>query len=333
MVIGNAKGIYTDYNAFNNAPELFLLLIFNVSLLGLVLICFIYYSLKNKSNASIKGKQNQKEPGKKDLSKFSLIKMIFIHPYQTQDQLLYEDPLNNKGKFLNRTVILLVSCIMVIFFLILIFDILSMVNYHIQYYEDKSQSLIDILNSAKLFLLIAGPPLTFVCSVVAIKIYTKLNRSQIKIALANHHLNIDETQINTISITSIIWFIPVLVFSFFLLYFTTANSFKDAIHRLFVGSGSILFVYNEVSLLIREFITNLFIIVMVSIPSLVICLKIFSNGISQCTNRVISRKRISIISLTSYILLVTMFFVLISLLFFGIKLIFSLVGIEGFISA
>lgn len=330
MVLGEAREIYTDYATFINAPELFLLLFLNISLVGLTGILFIYHS-----RYMIPGEEKVKSnnPGLNEISKGTLLKMLFIHPYQVQDYLVSKDPHNENAKFLNRSIYLLISGIMVVFFLIFILDILSMLNYHMQYYEDKSQPLIDILNIAKLFLLTAGPPLTFLCSLLAITIYSKLNRTQIKIALENQRIDLDKKKFNAISIASIVWFIPILVFSFLLLYYTTVSGLKDAIHRIFVGSGSILFIYSELSLLLREFIINLFIITMVSVPSLLICLRIFGYGVFKNTNGAVSPKRASFISLISYILLITMFFLFIAFLFLGVKFVISMVGIEAFVAS
>jgi len=329
MVVGDAGEIYTDYAAFTNSPELFLLLFLNIYLVGLAGLLFLYYSKYQKSSASIESKEDRVEI---DISKGALLKMLFLHPYQLQDHLLSEDPDNKKAKFLSRTIYLIFSGLMVIFFLLIIFDILSMVDYHMQYYEAGSQSLIDILNIAKLFLLTAGPPLTFLCSFMAIGVYSRLNRTQIKISLNNQRNDlVDQKKIGAISTTSIAWFIPILLFSFLLLYFTTSSSFKDTIHNIFVGSGSIVFIYNEVSVLLREFIVNLFIIIMVSIPSLLICLRIFGYGAFKNTDGAVSQTKGSIVALISYILLITIFFLLVSLLFFGVKYVVSSVGIEGFI--
>ncbi len=328
MVTGDAEATYTDHGAWLNAPEHYLLLLLNISLISLAFISFLYFNRKTRNT----GMEQPTHLEVTELSKTTLLKMSFTHPCNVQDYLAEEDPPNNKGRFLNRTVILIFSGLTVAFYLVLILDILSMVNYHLQYYEEGSQSLVDILNIAKIFLLSAGPPLTFLSGLLAISIYSRFNRLQIKIALANHRLEVNKKRINAISTASIMWFIPILVFSFLLLYFTTASSFKGTIHRIFVGSGALIFIYEEVTLLLREFIRNIFIILLASIPSLFICLKTFSHGVAKTTDGAIPRKRAAFISLTSYSLLITMFFVLVSLLFLGVKLVISLVGIETFIS-
>ncbi|MHA1358211.1 MAG: heparinase II/III domain-containing protein [Candidatus Helarchaeota archaeon] len=327
MLVGNAEEIYTDLAVFNSAPELYLLLILNICLVSLAGIMFWYHAKYMKPSVALKSKDEAEH----EISKGILLKMVFIHPYKLQDHLISADPHNKNVKFLNRAVYLIFAGMMVIFYLILVLDIISMVDYHMQYYEDSSQPLIDILNISKLFVLYVGPPLTFLCSFLAISVYSRLNRTQIRMALKNHQIEADTKKINAISATSIGWFIPILFFSFLLLYFTTANSFKDAIHNIFVGSGSTIFVYNQITMLLREFILNSFIIIMVSIPSLLICLKILGYGAFKSSLGSISRRNGSMISLISYFLLITMFFLLIALLFFGVKYVVSLVGVEGFV--
>ncbi|MHA1343987.1 MAG: heparinase II/III domain-containing protein, partial [Promethearchaeota archaeon] len=272
MVIGSAKEIYTDYGSFKNAPELYYIIFINFIFIGLACILFVFISKKGEKTKEIEEITEQKDFKKinnsevRYLSKASLVKNAFLHPQRVQEYIFNNDPYKEDAKFLNRIILMLISGLMVLFFIILMLDIKTMIDYHSQYYEDKYSSIFEILSIIELSIIIIGAILTFLCSIAAIKVYTRLNRFFIYKALENERTSITKRQISSISAISIVWTIPILVFSFFLLYLTTAQSIKEGIHQVFIGLGSITAIYNVLLLIIREMIRNFFIIMIFGIP-------------------------------------------------------------------
>jgi len=156
-----------------------------------------------------------------------------------------------------------------------------------------------------------------------------MNRLLVYKSIEKERLAITKKQINSVSSMSLVWIFPILLFSFFLLYLTTAQTIKNEIHLVFTMYGSPTGIYEAVISLLLEFIRNLFYILILGIPFNILILHIFSHGVYLNSDKKISKKTSWKISLTSLLLLLVIAFTIFLLTYIGIKQLFSLISIEG----
>jgi len=333
MVIGQAEKIYDDLGSFEYFPELYLLLIFNFILIGLA--CILFIQITKTDDSLTENDDDDERAEHEDLfreritSKSSLIKMSFLSPNRTIDYVYYQDRFKDDANFLNKFIKILISGLMALFLLLLLLEMKTMVDYHLQYYEDKASGIFEFLKIAVVVILIVGPILAFLFSFAALKLYNRINRYLVYKALEGERTDLTKKNISFLSSISLIWQLPVLLFSFLLLYNTSAKSFQTAVHIASVGSGSIVSIYAEILFLLKEFIQNIGLILIFEIPFLLITLRLFSHGIHKNTNGRISKKKAWKISLTSIIFLLIIFFLLFITLVIVLKLGISLVSIES----
>jgi hypothetical protein len=332
MVIGQANEIYNDLSAPQYAPEFYFLIILNFVFTGIACILYIQIS-KSKTTSTEK---NEKEKPEKDLSdrslsKLKLIGTAFIHPNQAQDYIYHNDPFKEKAKTVSRFIILLICALMALFYILLILDIKSMLDYHGQYYQYKYQWIYDMLPIIALAFVIIGSILTISFSLFCIWFYKRMNRMLTYQSIKEERISITKKQISSVSSMSLIWIFPTLIFSFFLLYFTTANSIKTEIHLIFTVYGSAIGIYGGIISFLLELIRNFYIILIFGIPFNILMLYIFSHGINLNSDNQISKKTSWKISLTSLLLLLVIAFTLYLLIYIGVKLIFTIISIEAFV--
>jgi len=326
MVIGEANEIYTDPGAPQNAPELYFLFILNFIFIGIASILFIQISRSKIS--SDKAVEKEEDTLERSLSKIKLIGRAFTRPNQAQEFIYNNDPFKEKAKTVNRTVILLILASMVIFYTILVLDIKSMLDYHAVYYESKYQAVFDLLPLIAIIFIIGGSSLTILFSLFSIGVYKKMNRMLIYKSIEKERLAITKKQINSASSVSLVWIFPILLFSFILIYLTTAQTIKNEIHLVFTMYGSPTGIYGAVIALLLEFIRNLFMILIFGIPFNILMLYIFSHGIYLHSDKKVSKKTSWKISLTSLLLLLVIAFTVFILIFIGIKQLFGIISIE-----
>ena len=326
MVIGEANEIYTDSAAPQNAPELYFLFILNFIFIGIASILFLQIS-KSKISSE-KADDKGKDTLERSLSKSRLVRRAFTRPNQTQEFIYHNDPFKVKAKTINRTVILLTLTSMAIFYTLLVLDIKTMLDYHAVYYESKYQAVFDLLPIIAIVFVFGGSILTILFSLFSIGVYKKINRMLVYKSIEKERLAITKKQINSASSISLVWIFPILLFSFILIYLTTAQTIKNEIHLVFTMYGSPTGIYGAVIALLLEFIRNLFLIMIFGIPFNIIMLYIFSHGIYLHSDGKISKRTSWKISLTSLLLLLVIAFTVFILIFIGIKQLFAIISIE-----
>ncbi len=203
-----------------------------------------------------------------------------------------------------------------------------MLDYHAVYYESKYQAVFDLLPLIAIVFVVGGSALTILFSLFLIGVYKRINRTLVYKSIEKERLAITKKQINSASSISLVWILPILLFSFLLLYLTTAQTIKNEIHLVFTMYGSPTGIYGAVISILSEFIRNFFMILILGIPFNILMLYIFSHGIYLHSDKKITKKTSWKISLTSLLLLLVIAFTTFILIYIGIKQIFSLINIE-----
>ncbi|TFG06006.1 MAG: hypothetical protein EU536_00250 [Promethearchaeota archaeon] len=326
MVVGSANSIYNDFGTFENAPEFYYLLVSNFILIGLSGILF-YQVTHSKSVLASPPTGVASNVG--PLSKLSLLKLAIFHPFQVQDYFYENRAYDSDAKFLNKVIALFLSGLLTLIFIIFIFDMKSIIDYQSQYYEANYSWFFEILPLIEASIITAGAFLTFFGSYIVIKLYGRVNRFLIFQALRKERLDLTKAQINSASRISLIWLFPLILLSAVLFAVTTVPSFKEGIHKIFIGLGSFNLIYHEVLSFFGEIIRNFALIFLFGIPSFIATAEIFSYGTHKITGGILTKRNARKIPAISGTLLLSLSFLLFSILYLGIKLVFSLISIEG----
>ncbi|MHA1283153.1 MAG: heparinase II/III domain-containing protein [Promethearchaeota archaeon] len=333
VVVGSAMHIYDDPGSFKNAFEFYALIFLAFILLGVSVILFFLIA-KNRNREVLEDKLNSNEEEdiedrQLNLSKGNLIKLVFIHPKQAQEYVFHEDPYRDNATFMNRVIKLILSGLIVIFFIIAALDTFTVINYHTQYYEYKYKWLIDLIPYLEWGILIIGSILGALFCLLILGIYNRLNTLLAYKALENFRTDLTRKKIKFISISSTIFQIPVLIFAFLLIYFTTGQSFKEGIRLLFTGLGSINEIYMTLLSVLLEFIRNFFIILIFEIPFLILTARTFGYGLELNTYGLIPKSKARNIAIISILIVIVFIIISFSIFYILTKMTFSLISIEA----
>lgn len=323
MVRGKAREIYNDVGSLRYTPQLIALLILSIIFCG---ICFF---LNRSLEEQEKNSTLPEEPiPARNLSKISLIKSVFIKPKTAFSSVLDSDPFKENPKFFIEFMKISICTLSSVLYVCLMLNAKTMIDFHSQYYEDKYQIVFDLVPMLLSIILIGGAILVFFCSLMAINFYNHWNR-KLTYCILKEQTDITQRDIDFVSMTSLAWQLPILILSAVLLYLTTINSLKLAIHGIFTELNSVLDVYQYLVNILLEFMSNILIIMIIDLPLLFLTVYYFKKGIRIRSMGQIDEKKGWKIPIISILLLLVVFFIIMCFLFMGFKVLWSsVVSIE-----
>jgi len=330
MVIGKATEIYNDAGAYIYVPEFYLLLIFNFIML--LMSSGFYYSLfkskneKEKTNSAnfIEHKNNNPQ-----VSKEQLLKDLLFHPFRIQEAISQGEISSSGRLFIKRTIYALLGGSVGLFFVLSCIDVNQTLVYHSQYYEDKYDFIFQLIPYIIFTIFTIGTTMMILLTFYFIRFHAKLN-SSISCKLFRRRLNksLDKNSIKTSSVLSSFWMFPVLIVAEFLIFFTTVQRLKVAIHGLWTELNSINDVYNLLVSVLIELMRNFGIIFLIACPFIFLLFTSFGYGISLNTEEIVNQKEGIQINLIGLFVILVIVFLIFSLFYVIFKAFFSFISIE-----
>jgi hypothetical protein len=330
MVMGEATEIYNDAGAFIYVPEFYLLLIFNFIML--LMGSGFYYSLfkyktkkdKKKSINSIEHIRN-----KPQFSKERLVKELLFHPFRIQEVISQGGISSSRRLFIKRNIYALLSGSVGLFFVLSCIDVNQTLVYHSQYYEDKYTFIFQLIPYIIFAIFTIGTMIMIFLTFYFIKFHAKLNHSiSCKLFQKRVDKSLDKSSIKTSSVLSSFWMFPVLIFAEILIFLTTVQRLKVAIHGLWTELNSINDVYNLLVSVLIELMRNFGIILLIGFPFIFLLVTSFGYGISLNTKSIVSPKEGIQINLIGLFIILVMVFLIFSLFYVIFKAFFSFISIE-----
>lgn len=330
MVRGEARQIYTDYGAPEKAPLYFWSIISAFFLLAIALMIFLWMDKSKGQTIPYANKENKiKQPSEankvsSELNGFKLLTWTFIHPFRLQTYYNHHDPFKRKSKQMENLIMSLFIVQTTLFNAIQLNRLINTFTFYSEYWFPE---IFELLNAYSWLLLIGLTLLFLLLAYIAIRIPVKFNRYFSYSTLEGKHHSLTRRDISSITIHSLIWQFPVLMFIYLLYDTTFFVPFNVEIGRIFTET-TVIEVYQDLMTISQVLLKNLYLVLIFGLPFFSISISIFIKGIVAASEGEIMKKEALKIYILSTLILIIIIFLMHFLLILGINIVFNGLTIE-----